>query len=321
MLKSNLKRQVSPVHSDGPVRKHVKIAAKVKVIDDNVSAYNSSLGQSYLSSSLDTSELRSQFSKIQVDSGIELSMLSGRETLSSESETSQAHSVQKGLPRPKLYGSSRRKQNLSAGIRTTPSSLEKSEGKHKQSEGTPILKLEKTPVGRGQSSLVAINDGSQGINEILASIEKDLSTPMKHLLRTPPKEVDKNLLTSTPFKGPLGSPLWMSPIHGLTPIPGDLMEVAIVTPDLTAGVSASTSTPITPDNKLRRSPRLKGISLTPVRSPGLNTPGHISEMPNSPFKDINNQSFSKLMADFHLDSFIDDGIHLDVSNMSFSALQ
>ncbi len=250
------------------------------------------------------------------DSGVDLRTFSDS-SMNSDMASSQEQSaeVKPGLPKPKMYHKNRRpRKDPHKNIRQDSS--EKRLGIEKQvtPEGSPV---QQDP---GLGDTIS--------SDVLSSIEKDFSSPMRCLLQTPPQFKDKKKYTSTPTETNPGSPSWISPIHGLTPIMGEdnpLLDSGIFTPN----IKLSTSTPehISSSTHSRsstnsRSPKLG--SLRDLGLPGL-TPGKspkflVEGSPDISFN-ISNQSFTKLLGEFHLDSMDEDGLPVDMGNLSFSALQ
>ncbi len=270
----------------------------------------SSLSNSSISycQSLDTTDLQSQLSSIKFDSGVDVN--SSGELSSSQEKPAD---VRPGLPVPKMYKSRRPRKDPHTDIRHDSSEKRL----QLQKETTP----DSSPVNQAVKASAAVSDA------VLASIEKNLSSPMKVLLQTPPQFKNKKKYnTSTPAENTPESPVsWISPIHGLTPITGDentLLDSGIFTPK----DKMSTSTPdrLGGSTKASKSPKLG--SLRDLGLPGLTplkTPPRVagSGSPDSSFS-MSNQSFNKLLGEFHLDSvMMDDGIPMSMGNLSFSALE
>ena len=194
-LKSSLKRNLSPEDAaEGSCCKQVKINMYTDPLKAKSEEWTSSSKSpsvtSNLGNSLDTSDLQHQFSQIKFDSGIDLhtDISSLSETAGSLDRSCSSSISRRGLPRPRLYHGTRSRGCASESGERTPSS-----------DGDASC----------EKSLMPLNENSPsgvGLQDILASIEKDLSTPMRRLLQTPPKSADKSLLTSTPFRGVFGSP-------------------------------------------------------------------------------------------------------------------
>ena len=340
---SGVKRSGSPMEVSGqPHRKQVKIAPKILSNRSNTNqpsrpsscapshtasrasmeSPTSSLSSSSLSysQSLDTTELQSQLSGIKFDSGIDMKSLSDLSTsseLGSSSSQEKPVEVKPGLPKPKMYKNRRPRKDPHTDIR------------HDSSEKRLVLHKDTTP----ESSPViskAENGGNWISNEMMASIEKEFSSPMRYLLETPPQfKKTKKYNTSTPTENTPESPgTWISPIHGLTPIDSEhnpLLDSGTFTPN----DKMSTSTPNRDGPSSRGSkfsfnlsPKLGSLrdlglpGLTPFKTP----PKFMSSgSPDSSFN-MSNQSFTKLLGEFHLDSVMDDGIPIDMGNLSFSAL-
>ena len=298
----------------GPKKKQVKIAPKIDLgnfFNDSGSQSswlsNSSLSSSRLNSlaspSLDGSDLRAQLSNLNFDSGIELS--------TADQDT-------KPTPKRTTPRKSRRKQKLPSSIKVETETIIDERAVHVDAISNTI------------------SIGESGIGDILAGIEKDLSSPAKMLLRTPPQD---DLITSTPFKDTLNSPSWISPIRGITPGGGhrnhlshrDLytpntnktstpMDAMLGTPDSNVRTPSkiALNTPysafeVSPTLKTEASPQLQvfGMNgLTPLKSP-------FAHHGSSP--ELGNSSFTRLFGDFHLDNVMMDDPNIDVGNFSFSA--
>lgn len=323
--KSGQKRNLSANEiSSGPHKKHCKIAPKLEL--SNVST-DSCSQTSWLSSSqssaLDTADLRSQLSHLKfVDSGIEMS--SSLQSTDADSCTDKSSNAIHGLPKPMMYTELRRKKR-------TPR-----KSKRKQKLPSPFR-------GNPSGSDIAVLSVSSSqvsessIGDILAGIERDLSSQDKLLLRTPPH--DKDLMTSTPLKDTLDSLSWISPIHGIasdeaanannhfgrdlftpppengnktsTPLEGKLNTPELQTPTKQAIRAAVLKAQCSPPLGSLQSFGLAG--LTPLKSPAASA-GVAS--PDA----LHNSSFTKLFGDFHLESMIDDA-NIDIANFSFSAFQ
>ncbi len=293
-----------------------------------------SLSSSQLSytQSLDTTDLQSQLSGMKFDSGVDLRTFSDT-SMNSDLTGSQESSVEvkPGLPKPKMYNKSRRpRKDPHKNIRQDSS--EKRLGIEKQvtPEGSPAH----PDPGIGDTVSSVLGDMDPGLgdtisSDILSSIEKDFSSPMRCLLQTPPQFKDKKKYTSTPTDINPGSPSWISPIHGLTPIMGEdnpLLDSGIFTPN----IKLSTSTPEHAGSSTRSRTSTIGVSpkLGSLRDLGLpgytpfkTPPKYFAEgSPDISFN-ISNQSFTKLLGEFHLDSMDEDGLPVDMGNLSFSALQ
>ncbi len=258
-----------------------------------------------LGDSVDTSALGKQLSQIRFDSGVVCDLSCGEDSNLSDFP-------QKGLPKPVMYPQMSSHKALKAG------------------------------------TLLSVSGGSvsdSGLHDILSSIEKSLSSPVRQLLHTPPKpelspKPKQVFDTSTPFKGAADNPYqWISPIKDLTPITSDgAMIGPIFTPpeqDVKACMSTPYRTETTPVKKEELSEKSPGLGqiycfqgLTPLKTPFKTPPsllksspkGGSEHSPNDSFG-LQNQSLSKFLGEFPLESMIDEGINMDVSNMSFSALQ
>ena len=329
------KRLGSPMDTGGqPNRKQIKIAPKIlstrcasiqpsrpsscapshTASRASMESPTSSLSSSY-SQSLDTTELQSQLSGIKFDSGIDMKSLSDLST-SSELSSSQEKPVEvkPGLPKPKMYKTRRPRKDPHTDIR------------HDSSEKRLALDKETTP----ESSPGNQMDSQESVrisSAMLASIEKEFSSPMRILLQTPPQfKKQKKYNTSTPTENTPESPgSWISPIHGLTPISSEdnpLLDSGIFTPN----DKMSTSTPNRDGRSsfsFNLSPRLGSLrdlglpGLTPLKTP----PKFLSSGSPDSSLNMSSHSFTKLLGEFHLDSVMEDGIPIDMGSLSFSALE
>ncbi len=308
----------------GPVKKQVKIAPKVNILSRRTPSFNrsmpsatnclditlpashtacASLSSSHGASSLDTTDLQHQLSAIKfADSGIDLGKSSSDLSSSEVPNSIERPKIeQQGLPRPKMYRHKKPRK-------------EKQECRQDSSEKEKSIFL-------GQES-------ESNLRSIVANIEKNFTSPMRILLKTPTKHKQSEgvLRTSTPCRDVPHSPgSWISPIKGLTPGSEDkLLDIdsGFLTPEakITLGLTSCSSG----KSKSSGSPTLGSLrelglpGLTPLKTPlGGIVIGH------SPDNSLNlsNQSFSKLLGEFHLDSMMEDGLAVDIANISWSALQ
>ena len=259
----------------------------------------------------------------------------------------------RGLPKPTMFRNKRSRKDKVIVLRDCDEEISMSMGafssKDSSKENRPVgdpLKSSirlvdiKSPLGVGQDLHLSLNESAfseSGFNDLLASIEKDFSSPMKGLLVTPPKPDDnKRSSASTPFSSVPLSPSWISPIKNVTPLSEDCRQIdsGFFTPDS----KLTTSTPNgevtrmrtsrrTAPSGPRTSPRLGSLrdlglpGLTPLKAsskaasssedPGGQGDG---DSPNTSL--ISNQSFQKLLGDLNLDSMMDDGV-VDLGNLSF----
>lgn len=320
-----------------------------------------------LGASMDASDLGHQLSQMRFDSGF-------------MSDTSSCDTPSQGLPRPKMYPSTGRCSSVPACGGSGGCGLEDSSyllccTPSRGDDGGDDTRSEKK-----KQTILSLDGGSvseAGLQDILSSIEKNLSPSMRHLLQTPPKAppppppppsnsggvggssstaagttpalaeqakavgAGSSYNTSTPFKGALASPTqWMSPIKGLTPITGDanLVTNLCTPPEQDLKDSNYIKLETTPEKMFGLDGACKspGGSVplpilcfpgytplkTPFKTPPTRSPrgGSSDHSPNDSFA-FHNLSLMKLIGDIHLDSMLDEGINLDVSNMSFSALQ
>ena len=283
----------------GSNKKQVKIAPKVSVFDDSTNIITQAwLNASCVDSSGNSPDLRSQLMKY--DSGIEMkSNKSSSDTSLSDKLPVEETKPVPGLPRPKKY----RKR-----------------------------KTKKHGKGKASDKAVELNETSfsdTSMNDILASLENEFSSPMRNLLRTPPKSSTADVTTSTPCKPCSDSPSWLSPIKGLTPLrsTSNFLDSGIFTPiQDKSKQSFSGFTPVrsglTPSDKdfshsfdLLRSP--KEGSLRDLGLPGLTPLKHLGG------KSDLNHSFSKIFGELPLESIMEEGgcMPIDIGNISLSAFQ
>ena len=356
-VKPGVKRTASPEVAYSSKRKQIKIAPKVDY--GSLTDQQPVLWQNYSNNSvysLDSSDLQSQFShSIRfLDSGFaSLSENSTQDVSSSQDNT--GYSLHRESSSEALAQSCKAAlPDLSnVEIKQQKSSIRRGKRKRK----SPHSSLLSSPSNGNVVNLSDSRLSDTGISDILASIEKDLSSPARRLLKTPTKT--DNLFTSTPVKDGLDSPSWISPIRGfLTTDNGDLHSSLFTPPD--KNKDKKTSTPLekqtTPDEKpvsttqtleestnvsqresqdgalsgikqpLQRSPKLGSlrglgvVGLTPLKSPGgRRVLGGSLNSPSTNGLDDGEEtlSFGKLLNDMHLDSIIEDGMQ-DMANLSFS---
>ena len=149
------------------------------------------------------------------------------------------------------------------------------------------------------------------------NMDDDVTSPLGGLLVTPPRDVK----TSTPSRTSVGAPgSWISPIHGLPSVTDDhvLIDMATLLDETANGrliptdhqdLGPADGSP--PGLGSLRSLGLPG--LTPLKSGHLlynpeDDPCFISDDHISPNSSLNfcNQSFAKLLGDFHLDGALGD---------------
>lgn len=344
-LKNAGKRCGSPTEVPGPKRKQVKIAPKItpniikhawNTANSNIS-FNSSIHSNHTVTRLDlTDSSQVSLARSQSDSGVDMrsaSDLSSSSCSNSQeqplAESAESSTLSQGLPIPKMYTQRRkgRKEKLQK-RNIEDSSSEKKRNRSPQDMGTPVHYEE-------------MSAQESGIGSVLLSLDRGVTSPLHAMLRTPPKSGTKSRLTSTPTKSDeYSSPLWISPIRGFTPLSADghLLDSGIFTPLRESGLATSTpnredeegaspklNTPMrayaSPHLRVynEKSPSPRAGSLRDLGLPGL-TPLKLT--PNSPNIGFGvNQSFAKLFGDIQLDSMLDEGMPIDVANISFSAFQ
>lgn len=232
----NGKRSASPSMTQGPKSKQIKIAPK---LDLSGLTEQQKLWLSH-TANIDTFELQTPLSFCgSVDSGIaSLSENSCQEFANSSSLAD----VSNAWTLPNLHR-----------VTAKPKNKRKRKSPHNSL-------IQSSPDGGGH--LVKKDEG--GINDILANIEKELSSPARKLLNTPPKQhlattasskenvpttpttglQQNNLFTSTPFKQNLDSPSWISPIRGFFLTDDGDFNPSIFTPSDAHILHKKTSTPL-----------------------------------------------------------------------------
>ena len=327
-----------------PNRKHVKIAPKASILGDKSASRllkgNTSMNASVASTpSLDTTDLQHQLSRIRFDSGIDLRCSSDISSCS-DSQGSQERHVKQGLPQPKLY---RCKRPRKAKVVVRKDCDEVEAESHASAEGNAAAaklcgtKLLGNYEAEDNPVLLTFNDSAlseSGINDILASIEKDFTSPMRGLLKTPPKPEEKTKLTSTPLDDVApNTPDWISPIRGVTPPSSDSSQLdsGFFTPE----GKLATSTPYRGSSSShssrgsgQKSPCLGSLrelglpGLTPLKSPRKRAPivGSLGASPQFSLRELGLPGLTPLKTPRRSEQ-ISDGVSLQCSpnhSLSFS---
>ncbi|XP_013404304.1 uncharacterized protein LOC106169393 isoform X2 [Lingula anatina] len=288
---SNRKRPNSSLESQAPRTKHVKIAPNVQVYDEN-----NIITQAWLNASCGDNismEMNRRY-----DSGIDMS--SGR----SGSDCSIGE-MPKSAPwqiSPK-HKKCRRRRTKSRLVRTKSSSF---------------------LGGQEADGLTCNTLSDSALKNIFENLENEFTSPIRNLLKTPPKHRDP-LSTSTPYKGMCPDVELVSPIKGLTPLrnSSNLFDSAIFSPLSPGGAHRQQHS----DNmKISSSTYLESKSpgfgsLGDIGIPGLTPIKPKPDIFNNSLQMVNNQSFSKIFADMGpLETLWEEGDSLPI-DLSFSAIK
>lgn len=286
-----------------PQRKQLKVARKASILTRRSSFTNSYSSQynrpiapatNCVSDSMDQSTLALSTS---FDSAFRDST-----SIDSSGSFEGSSTIISGLPRPKIF-------------------RHKKPRKEKQQ-----CRLDSGEKEKSQPQESSVSD--TGYHEIIASIEKDFISPLKGFLQTPVKEGD-SVLTSTPFHNSgksLG--VWISPPKGFTT---GTEEHAMF---MSGFFSPSGKGPAHQTTQNSGSPSTGPLSVGSLRELGL--PGftplknrrpsveaeHSQANDDSPNTSLNlsNQSFTRLIGDFHLDSMMEDGLAaVDITGLLFES--
>ena len=176
-----------------------------------------------------------------------------------------------------------------------------------------------------KSILLGQDDVDNNMQSVIAKIENNFTSPMRVLLKTPDKPKEGAVRTSTPCRNMPNSPgAWISPIKGLTPGSEEKLldlDSGFLTPEakmhLMGSDSSEKSNKSGSPNLGLGSLREFGLpGLTPLKTP-LGAALYITEDSPNGSLNLSNQSFTKLLGDFHFDSMMEEGL----ANISWSALQ
>lgn len=320
-----LKRSSSPASVSGPIRKQVKIAPKVAppILSRSSSA------SAALSGAEETLEDftfdRVSGSSCTEDSGVCVTP-----------NTSAELNIVPGLPKPTLYKQrSRRKDRHEVlMVDLSAESAEKSESARAEHRAGGRRACERSP------DTLSRDSDSNSLLDYLDRLGSDLPSPDPALLQTPPKQSSKLAThkTSTPSKT---SPDWVSPMRDLelTPLtvdPSLQMDSGFFTPpDSARAESAAAQLAHAQED----SPSAQFLASAAARSPGdgslrdLGLPGYTplkggitphdgaSPSTSSPSLGLPNQSFTRMFGDINLDNIIEQGMDVDVANLSLSMFQ